>query len=126
LNRADPSEKGLRLFSKIKGRTESRLLALSSSNPSLRVYNVRPGYVDPKQAAVPIDRPRGLGERTLMGAFKPLFAMMPGLTIPSDKLGEFLVRLALGDGEPLKDDQGIEAGGRTIRNAAVRRFMGFT
>jgi len=120
---ADPSEKGMTLFSKVKGRTEKDLLSLSSSQPSLRVYNVRPGAILPHQSAVPVDRPRTFLERASMVLIKPLVAIAPSLGIPSDKCGEYLVKLALGNGEPLKEGPGIEAGGRTVRNTAMRSAM---
>jgi len=123
---ADPAEKGLQLFSRIKGRTEKDLLTLPNSSPSfssLRIYNVRPGFVDSSISEVPLDRPQTLLERVGRRVLAPLFWVVPGLRIPSDKLGEYLVRLALGDGAPAKGGQGIEAGGRTIRNTAVRDAM---
>jgi hypothetical protein len=60
----------------------------------------------------------------MLVVLKPLFVMVPSLAIPSDKCGEYLVKLALGDGEPLKESPGIEAGGRTVRNTAIRSAMG--
>ena len=117
---------GTPLFSKIKGRTEKDLLTLPSTNTSyssLRIYNVRPGYVDPSASAIPLDRPRTLTEKVGKRVLAPLFWMMPSLKVPADKLGEYLVRLALGDGEPVKNGQGIEAGGRTVRNTAIRDAM---
>jgi len=126
---ADPTEKAYPLFGKIKGRTEKALLSLSSSSPSLsslRVYNVRPGFVDPSQSSEPVDRPRSFGEKVLLGTVGPLIRLMPSRTIPADKCGEYLVRLAMGDGERLADAPGIEAEGRTIRNVAMRREMGLS
>ena len=34
------------LFARVKGEAEAALLALMSEQPSLRVYNVRPGFID--------------------------------------------------------------------------------
>jgi len=126
---ADPTEQAYTFFGKIKGRTEKALLSLPSSSPSLsslRVYNVRPGFVDPSQSVEPIDRPRSFGEKVLYGTLGPLLKLMPSRTIPADKCGEYLVRLAMGDGERLDDAPGIEAEGRTIRNVAMRREMGLS
>jgi len=121
---ADPTEKGRALFAKIKGRTETALLNISSSQPSLNIYNVRPGAILSHQSAEPVDRPRTFFEKALTQVvIKPLVAIAPSLGIPSDKCGEYLVKLALGNGEPLKEGPGIEAKGRTVRNTAIRSAM---
>jgi hypothetical protein len=74
---------------------------------------------------VPVDRTKSFGETVLIGAFGPLLrGLTPGRTIPADKCGEYLVKLALSDGERLKDATGIEADGRTVRNVGIRKEMG--
>lgn len=117
---ADPTEKSRTFFGKIKGRTETALLALSSPHPSLNVFNVRPAYVDPTQSSIPTDRKRKWYERSVDFLAPVMRTVIPSMVIPSDKLGEYLVKLALSDGSPREKGDGIEAEGRTVRNWAIR------
>jgi len=121
---ADNTEKSMALFGKIKGRTENDLLALPTSPPyeSLRVFNVRPGYVDPPNK----DRPRSISQRVFIeGLIAPgLRAMMPSQVSPVAVLARVLVDIAVGDGSPLSTEAGIEGDGRIVRNTAVRRMGG--
>jgi len=123
---ADPTEKTLTLFGKIKGRAEAALLALPSSPAfgALRVYNVRPGYVDP-----PVHhRPRTFVKKFFVdNAVGPAFRfLMPSMVSPTGALSKVLVDLATGDGNALQAEQGsgIEANGRTVRSVAIRRLGG--
>lgn len=43
---------------------------------------------------------------------------------PPIPLGDFMIGLALGDGERLADGDGVLAEGRTISNVGFRRLMG--
>ncbi|KAJ3160031.1 hypothetical protein HDU86_001296 [Geranomyces michiganensis] len=111
---ADVTEKTWTLFGKIKGRCEKDLVAFSSepAGASLRVFNVRPGYVDPSVRPVAV----------MTYVLAPLLrGLAPSMVSPVAELSKVLVDLALGDGEPLVGD-GIEAGGRTIRSNAIRRL----
>ncbi|KZT20106.1 hypothetical protein NEOLEDRAFT_1101321 [Neolentinus lepideus HHB14362 ss-1] len=114
---ADPSEKTFTLFGKIKGRAEKHLLALPAP---LRVYNVRPGYVTPPNPA----RPRSAAAKILVDCLLgPVFkALAPGSVSPTSELSRVLVDLATGDGAPLKEGLGVEAGGRTLRSSGIRRL----
>lgn len=42
---------------------------------------------------------------------------------PTKELGEFMLKLAIGDGEPLKGT-GVSGEGRTVSNVGFRRLMG--
>ncbi|KAJ7109868.1 hypothetical protein C8R44DRAFT_883900 [Mycena epipterygia] len=118
---ADPTEKTFTLFGKIKGRTEVALRALSAtpSHSALRVFNVRPGFVDPPR---PDNR---LSRRLLVGIAGPLLrTLTPSQVSPSDALARVLVDLATGDGNPLAPGTGVEDEGRTLRCVGVRRLAG--
>ncbi|KAH7107328.1 hypothetical protein BKA62DRAFT_683028 [Auriculariales sp. MPI-PUGE-AT-0066] len=106
----------------IKGRTEKSPLALSQASDAafvpLRVFNVRPGAVEP----VTGNDLQGF-RRTLVKLSAPVIKLaVPSLFIHRDKLAVTLVDLALGNGEPLPSGPGIEAGGRTLQNSAIRAW----
>ncbi|KAF8998566.1 hypothetical protein BDQ17DRAFT_1362032 [Cyathus striatus] len=122
---ADPTESTFTLFGKIKGRAESHLLALPSSSPtyeSLRIYNARPAGIDPPF----YHRPQPLFKRlVLISVVVPLLRVLaPSYISPTGPLSKVLVDLATGDGEPVAEGRGVEAGGRTLRNIALRRMGG--
>ncbi|KDQ62181.1 hypothetical protein JAAARDRAFT_122488 [Jaapia argillacea MUCL 33604] len=122
---ADPTEKTFTLFGKIKGRAEAALLALPSTLgfSALRVFNVRPGYVD--QSDSTHHRPRSTGMKILECTVGPVLkTFMPSQVSPTGELSKVLVDLATGDGNPLPEGVGIESGGRTIRSSAVRILSG--
>jgi len=120
---ADPTEKTFTLFGKIKGRTEAALLALPSTPAynALRVYNVRPGYVDPPEH----HRPRSASRKAAEFVAGPILRLLlPSQVSPTGVLSKVLVDLATGDGDALQGEKGsgIEAGGRTVRSVAIRRL----
>lgn len=118
LDRADPTEKTFIFYGKIKGRTEKDLLALAY--PSLRIFNVRPAGVLPPN----YDRQATLGMRVVRATLGPVLkTLLPGSVTPSDLLGEVLVELAAGDGNPIEGG-GVEADGRTLQNLAIKRLGG--
>lgn len=120
-NSADPTEKTFTLFGKIKGRTEVALCALSAtpSYSALRVFNVRPGFVDPPR---PDDR---LSKRLTVGILGPLLrTLVPSQVSPTNALAKVLVELATGDGNPLAPGTGVEAEGRTLRSVGILRLAG--
>ncbi|KAF2235927.1 hypothetical protein EV356DRAFT_444226 [Viridothelium virens] len=115
------------LFARIKGRTEAGLLELPTQYPSLKIYNVRPGGVDAKnQPAIHPFIPKypSLLKKGEAMLFPLIRATYPSMISPTKELGDFMVDLASGDGKPL-EGPGIEAGGRTISNRAIRRIAGF-
>lgn len=117
---ANPAGTGV-LFARVKGRAETALLELSSSSSSLKVYNVRPAYIDPG-ANVLAERPLVMVEKIVKFLAPVLRTLTPSYVSPTDKLAEVLVELATGDGAPVAPGNGVEAGGRTLRNVALRRM----
>ncbi|KAJ7754966.1 hypothetical protein DFH07DRAFT_868487 [Mycena maculata] len=119
---ADPSEKTWTLFGKIKGRAEAALRALPSTPPhtALRVFNVRPGFVDPPDQR----HKKKLSRRLVYGAIAPLLRLLPSQVSPSDVLAKVLVDLATGDGNALASGVGVEDEGRTLRCVGIRRLGG--
>lgn len=120
---ADPTEKTFTLFGKIKGRTEAALLALPSTPAysALRIYNVRPGYVDPPEH----HRPRSAVKKAVEFVVAPtLRFLLPSQVSPTGVLSKVLLDLATGDGNVLQGGKGsgIEADGRTVRSVAIRRL----
>jgi len=119
---ADPHEESFLLYRNIKGRAEGALLELPSAPVyvALRVYNVRPGYIEPPE----FHRPRPLVRKVFMenGLALALKLFMPSLVSPTGPLSKVLVDLATGDGNPLQEiyGNGIEAGGRTVESLAIR------
>ena len=113
-------------WSRIKGETESALLALSKDSQfsNLRPYSLRPAGVDPHahqeiQEYVP-KRSRLVEELAL----PVLRAVWPGMTSPTRDLARLLTELAMGDGEKLAEGTGIGGEGRTVGNAAMRKLAG--
>ncbi len=117
---ANPAGTGV-LFARVKGRAETALLQLSSSHPSLKVYNVRPAYIDPGDNFL-AERPRAMVDRIANLLAPVARTLTPSYVSPTDKLAEVLVELAIGDGTPVAGGNGVEAGGRTLRNVALRRM----
>ena len=113
---ADPDERAWTLYGNIKGRTERTLIELPHKSPELGalcVFNVRPGAVDPPVR----HKPELLIKRLVIPLVR---TFLPSQTSPTPELSRVLVDLALGDGKPLRDAPGIEAGGRTVRSKAIR------
>ena len=118
-------------FGKVKGETEAALLALGKDQAytdKLRVYSARPAGADPKghkevEEALKL-RHEGFYKKIEVPARAVLRQVAPGWVMsPTFHLGEALVMLASGDGEPL-DGTGIEGEGRTVRNIGLRRMAG--
>ncbi|KAK4997997.1 hypothetical protein LTR66_002693 [Elasticomyces elasticus] len=97
------------MFGRVKGRAERELQELMGTCPALRVYSARPAYIDP--------------EREWLAEKEPT-TLMPSAVIPTHKLAEVLVRLAVDDGQPVEAGVGVEHDGRVLRNTALRRMAG--
>ncbi|KAL1634064.1 hypothetical protein SLS58_010811 [Diplodia intermedia] len=115
------------IFGRIKGITETQLLALPASGyPSLRPYSVRPAIVDKANHADVIEAQKnraGLLKEYATAVLAPPFRVFAkGIMSPTALLGDFFVKLAVGDGAPVKGDDVLE-GGRIIPNKAFRRIM---
>lgn len=119
---ADTSGKAYAMFGRVKGRAEKTLLELQNDHEGLSVYNVRPAVI--RSVAHLADRSKNMNDR-LIAALGPVFQMvMPSFVIPTDKLAEATVKLAIGDGKPVPAGVGVEADGRLLRNTALRKLAG--
>ncbi|OJD34884.1 nucleoside-diphosphate-sugar epimerase [Diplodia corticola] len=114
------------IFGRIKGATELQLLGLpAAGHPSLAPYAVRPAAVDSAGHAEVIAAQKGrMPVRDYMSAVVgPLFRALPsGYLSPTAMLGDFFIKLAVGDGAPVEGDDVLE-GGRIVPNKAFRRIM---
>ncbi|KAJ7070707.1 hypothetical protein C8F01DRAFT_1244416 [Mycena amicta] len=124
---ADQSEKAWSLFGKIKGRAERDLRALSSIEPyasqGLRVFNVRPGFVDAAPGHQSPDlSPLVLTHHLLVGLSRMLF--LHRYISPTDTMGKVFIDLATGSGDPIPAGVGIEDGGRLVTSPGIRRLGG--
>lgn len=116
------------LFGRIKGETEAALLEMGKKTPSLKVFSLRPGLVDPhgQPEILKVSAARRtalryqVGERVIAPPMRALYANMIS---PTKDLGRVLTDLAMGNGEPLQG-KGIEGEGRTITNVGFRRLAG--
>lgn len=111
---------------RIKGVTESSLLAWHKSHPSFLPYSARPGGVDPSrnpeiQPFIPALKP--LMRAASVVLLPPMRVLYPSMVSPTRELGKVLVELAMGEGKPLKG-KGVEGEGRTLANVALRRLGG--
>jgi len=119
---ADPTERAWSFFGKIKGRTEKDLHTLSSSTPSLRTFAVRPGFIDPEGEILRARTKFEMAADCTVGPALRWFGK--GLVIGTRPLARLLTDLAIGNGYPIPEGQGVESDGRTLRNTAVRRLAG--
>lgn len=118
------------MYRRVKREAEVALLSLptQSAYSNLRIYNTRPGGVDPSKQPEVWDQVKA--KRSMV--FKAGTAMMiPVLNVvwknlmsPTAELGKVLTELALSDGEPLEEGEGLLDGGRTVRNIALRKLGG--
>ncbi|KAL1638311.1 hypothetical protein SLS56_000119 [Neofusicoccum ribis] len=115
------------IFGRVKGAAETQLLGLpaTAGHASLRPYAVRPAFVDKAGHAEVVEQQRGRTPlRDCLGLVMgpPVRAFAGGFHSPTALLGDFFVRLAVGDGAPLAGDDVLE-GGRIVPNKAFRRIM---
>jgi hypothetical protein len=83
---------------------------------------VRPGWVDGHS---PFQKPEtGIGATIMERGLGPIMRkVLPNQVSPAPVLGKALVKLAVGDGEPIASKgNDVEAEGRTLRSAAIRRL----
>lgn len=122
---ADPEEKVSTMFGRIKGRTEKDLLATAAATPSLAVYNLRPGAIDPMGQKTTPDRGFSFLRDVPIVLLGPILKIAyPSMHTPANKLAEVAIKLATGDGAPVAGGKGVEADGWTLRNTAIRRLAG--
>ena len=127
------------LFARTKGEAEAALLTLRSEHPSLRIYNVRPGFIDESG-----DKRKESGGTNKPLAYKileplaPVFrTFYPSGVSPTQPLAEMLVTLVERQ-DPAEDikvsmqGRGVtwegegEQVGILIANVGVRRLAGLT
>lgn len=120
---ADQTEKARAMFGRIKGRAEKDLLALADDT-HLSVYNLRPAAIDGSASASQPERARSMQDSISAWLFPVIKTVAPKWHTPVDSLAKVAIDLAVGNGEPIKQDAGVEADGRTLRNVAIRRLAG--
>ncbi|KAH7048412.1 hypothetical protein B0J12DRAFT_114254 [Macrophomina phaseolina] len=110
-------------FARVKGETETQLLDLPKTHPSLRPFSVRPFYIDRANHPEVIEAQR---HRSSMSDYYdilgPVVRRITSIHSPTELLGDFFIKLATGDGEPLQGDD-LLGGGRIVPNKAFRRIM---
>jgi hypothetical protein len=97
----------------------------------LKIYSVRPSYIDTKNDPGVVEMTRSVG-RT-QGAVKtflvdqllgPLFRLLlQNQVSPTEELGRFLVKLAMSDGAALPAEPGVSGEGRLIENSVMRKIL---
>lgn len=120
---ADMHEKSWAMFGRIKGRAERMLLEAQSVHPSLKVFNMRPALINP-QGRYLADRAPSFRDRMLSGFGTIFAAVWKNGEIPTKPLAKVAVELAVGRGEPAAAGVGVEADGRLLRNAGIRKLAG--
>lgn len=119
---ASLEEKG-QLFARVKGRAENTMLALSKEYPSLNVYNIRPGVINPEGNYL-AERKTTMQDRASTAIGGLMGWTWKGMVIPTERLARACVDLATGDGKPIAAGKGVESDGRLLRNTALRRLSG--
>ncbi|KAJ6534880.1 hypothetical protein B0H19DRAFT_1271561 [Mycena capillaripes] len=114
------AERNATLYGRTKARTENALLELPliPSYSTLRIFNVRPRYVDP-----PEYHPRpGMGRKIVYYGLAPvLHKLASGWVTPTAQPSRVCLDLAVGNGERLEGED-VLADGRTLLPAAIRRL----
>ncbi|KAK4494504.1 hypothetical protein PRZ48_014802 [Zasmidium cellare] len=118
---AEMDKEGGMLFAKVKGRAERSLLNLQEELPSLNVYNIRPGGINPEGNYL-AERKPSLVDKGICWMGNVFEKVYKSMVISTENLGKACVRLAIGDGAPWPEGKGVEEKGRLIRNVALRRI----
>lgn len=120
---ADTSGSTRAMFGRVKGRTEVDLLK-AADDSVLSVYNLRPAGVDGSGSQSKADRTTTWQESAVGYLYPVLRRLAPQYHTPVDSLADVAVKITQGDGKPVPAGKGVEAGGWTLRNTAIRRFAG--
>ncbi|PTB65712.1 hypothetical protein BBK36DRAFT_5069 [Trichoderma citrinoviride] len=117
------------IFARVKGETEAELGNLTAANPEgLWAASVRPAFVDARRhkAILPYIPDPGMLYKAGIAALSPLLGLMRGVHSPTEHLGDFLVRLAMGKVDGQLEGQGaFRLGGSwVVENVGFRRIMG--
>lgn len=120
---AQTSENSSMMYGRVKGRAENALLALPKDHASLSIYNIRPGTINPEGNYLAGRQPTTHDKLSTFvgGVFEKVWK---GMVIPTNKLAKACVDLAISDGKPIPGGDGVESGGRVLRNTALRRLGG--
>lgn len=120
------------MFGVVKGQTEADLLALPAKEKgceNLKVYNVRPGAVDPsahEEIKNFIPQRTGVLKLLEMGVFPVFRNLGRNLYTPTREMGKVVTELMLGDGGKLEGSGVVEGSeGRTLSNIGLRRLGGW-
>ncbi|KAL8739863.1 MAG: hypothetical protein Q9190_007375 [Brigantiaea leucoxantha] len=121
------------LFSRIKGQAETALLSLrTSSSSSLRVFNLRPAFIDEIQQPLS-EKPKPTAYKLTNPVIGPVLrSLWPAGVSPTRELAEVLVKCALerGEKEEVRQTMGgkgvvVEEGeglGVLLENVGIRRL----
>ncbi|KAL6863568.1 hypothetical protein J3F83DRAFT_744838 [Trichoderma novae-zelandiae] len=117
------------IFARVKGETEAELGALTAANPTgLRADSVRPAFVDARRhrEIQPYVPDPGMLYRAGVAALAPVLGLMRGMHSPTEHLGDFLVRMAMGKVDAQLEGPGaFKLGGSwVVENVGFRRIMG--
>ncbi|KAM0246891.1 hypothetical protein ACHAQJ_010049 [Trichoderma viride] len=117
------------IFARVKGETERDLGDMTAAMPtSLQADSVRPAFVDARQhkAVLPYIPDPGMLHKVGVAALSPLLPVIRGMHSPTEHLGDFLTRLAMGKVDSQLEGQGaFKLGGSwIIENVGFRRIMG--
>lgn len=121
------------LFARVKGESETALLALRSGYPGLRIWNVRPAFIDESQN--PLKDGPDIMLKKVLGRALPLFrTVWPSGVTPAGPLAELLESCALDTAS--KDDVKARVRGKGVTveegdtlgvllaNTGIRRLAG--
>ncbi|KAH8818560.1 hypothetical protein DL96DRAFT_1503731 [Flagelloscypha sp. PMI_526] len=118
---SDPSvrTKSMNLYAKTKSQAEHSLLQLTlpAPNPQLKVINVRPAYVDALSPSPTLTK--SFVHKVVAPVLR---TVSKDIVTPAGLLAGVLVDFAVGLGEGIKGE-GIEDGGVTITNKAIRAWV---
>ncbi|KAK4072137.1 hypothetical protein Trihar35433_4201 [Trichoderma harzianum] len=119
------------IFAQVKGETETELGNLTASNPtSIQADSVRPAFVDPREhkAILPYIPDPGALYKVSVAALSPFIGLMKGMHSPTEHLGDFLTRMAMGKVDSQLEGPGaFKLGGSwVVENVGFRRIMGLS
>ncbi|RFU74342.1 nucleoside-diphosphate-sugar epimerase [Trichoderma arundinaceum] len=117
------------IFARVKGETERDLGDMTAAMPtSLQADSVRPAFVDARQHKdiLPYIPDPGALYKIGVAALSPLVSVMKGMHSPTEQLGDFLTRMAMGKVDSQLEGPGaFKLGGSwVIENVGFRRIMG--
>ncbi|KAL7806380.1 hypothetical protein V8C44DRAFT_200860 [Trichoderma aethiopicum] len=117
------------IFARVKGETEAELGALTAANPgALRADSVRPAFVDARRhkEILPYIPDPGMLYKVGVVALGPVVGLMRGMHSPTEHLGDFLVRMAMGKVDGQLEGPGVFrlGGSWVVENVGFRRIMG--